>query len=295
VPEPTACAWCHAPLDETGVALRGRVVCGRCGVATTSPWPSDAELDAAYGDWYRPEQGRFSGIGDAVLRRSRGALARRIDAIAPPGRVLDVGAGDGALLDAIAATGRERLGLERHSRRPDVTDSGLEELEPPWSAIVLWHSLEHLQRPSEALAAAAGLLGEDGVLVVAVPNSDSLQARAFGDRWLALDLPRHLVHIPARALLARLRESGLRITRVSHVRGGQVLFGWLHGLVARVSRLDLYDAIRHPEARSGSMSGAQRLAALGLGVLLSPVALIGSALEVALRRGGSVYVEAVRG
>jgi hypothetical protein len=176
-----------------------------------------------------------------------------------------------------------------------VTDSSLDALDPPWSAIVLWHSLEHLQRPAETLAAAAGLLGEDGVLVVAVPNSDSLQARVFGDRWLALDLPRHLVHIPARALLARLRQSGLRITRVSHVRGGQVLFGWLHGLVARVSRLDLYDAIRRPEARSGEMSGAQRLAALGLGVLLSPLALIGSALEVALGRGGSVYVEAVRG
>jgi len=209
--------------------------------------------------------------------------------------VLDVGAGDGALLDAIAATGRERLGLERHSRRPDVTDSDLEDLDPPWSAVVLWHSLEHLLRPAEALATAAGLLDHDGVLVVAVPNSDSLQARAFGDRWLALDLPRHLVHIPARALLARLRESGLRITRVSHVRGGQVLFGWLHGLVARVSRLDLYDAIRRPEARSGPMSRAQRLAALGLGALLSPVALAASALEVALRRGGSVYVEAVRG
>jgi SAM-dependent methyltransferase len=295
VPEPTACAWCHAPLAETGVPLRGRVLCSRCGVATTSPWPSDAELDAAYGDWYRPEAGRFSGIGDAILRRSRGALARRIDAIAPAGRVLDVGAGDGALLDAIAATGRERLGLERRIQRSDVRDAAVEELDPPWSAVVLWHSLEHLRDPAGALRAASDLLGERGVIVVAVPNSDSLQAKAFGDRWLALDLPRHLVHIPARALLDRLRECGLRVTRVSYVRGGQVVFGWLHGLVAGASGLDLYDAIRRPEARSRPMSGGRRAAALALGALLSPVAVAAAAVEVALRRGGSVYVEAVRG
>lgn len=292
---PTTCAWCQADLAHTGTALRGRVRCSRCGVATTSPWPTDSELEAAYGGWYRPDEGRFSGLGDAVLRRSRGLLARRIDALAPPGRVLDVGAGDGALLDAVAATGRERLGLERRSHRPDVAESELEELEAPWAAIVMWHSLEHLREPGEALRTAAGLLSDRGVMVVAVPNADSLQAKAFGDRWLALDLPRHLVHIPARALLARLRESGLSVTRVSYVRGGQILFGWLHGLVDRVSGLDLYDAIRRPAARSKPMSGPQRTAALVLGAVLAPVAVAASAVEVAARRGGSVYVEAVRG
>ena len=33
---------------------------------------------------------------------------------------------------------------------------------------------------------------------------------AFGDRWLALDLPRHLVHLPAGRLVARLETLGLR-------------------------------------------------------------------------------------
>src|SRR5256885_270965 len=79
-----------------------------------------------------------------------------------------------------------------------------------FAAIVFWHSLEHLPRPADALARAAELLAPGGVLVVAAPNSDSLQARLFKDRWLALDLPRHLVHLPARALVERLRELGLR-------------------------------------------------------------------------------------
>jgi hypothetical protein len=128
-----------------------------------------------------------------------------------------------------------------------------------------------------------------------VPNTASLQARVFGDRWFHLDLPRHLVHLPAAALTARLRSLGLAVTRVSHWRGGQVLFGWLHGLVGALpGRLDLYDAIRRPEARSRPMPGHRRALALAAAVALSPLAALASALEVALRRGGTVYVEARR-
>lgn len=131
--------------------------------------------------------------------------------------------------------------------------------------------------------------------MIAVPNPDSLQARAFGDRWFALDLPRHLVHVPARALIERLRAAGFRVERVSHLRGGQVVFGWLHGLVGSLpSRPDLYDAIRRPEARSEPMGPGRRAATLSAAALLLPAALLAAAAEVASRRGGTVYVEARR-
>ena len=210
--------------------------------------------------------------------------------------MLDVGAGDGSLLDAVRARGRTAVGLERASTRPDVRELDLLDLdEGGWAAIVFWHSLEHHPAPAEALAHAAELLSERGALVVAVPNAASLQARAFGDRWLALDPPRHLVHLTAAALLRRLAELGLRVVRVSHVRGGQVVFGWLHGLAGAVpGTADLYDSIRRPEARSTEVTASQRAAALAAGAALLPVAVVAAAVEVGLRRGGSVYVEAVR-
>ncbi len=205
--------------------MAGRTLCRGCGVATTDPWPTDAELEQAYADWYRPSEGRFSGPGDALLRRSRATLARRLADVAPPGRVLDVGAGDGVLLDALRASGREALGIERRSDRPDVVDAELAELEEGWAAVVFWHSLEHLPDPAGALREAARLLRPGGLLVVAVPNAASLQARVFGDRWLALDLPRHLTHIPARGALragssrgARAGAGELRARRAGGVR-----------------------------------------------------------------------------
>jgi SAM-dependent methyltransferase len=288
-------------LDD-GERLPGLVRCARCGVGTTAPWPTAAELDAAYAGAYRPAAGRFSGLGDALLRRTRGALAGRIDRIAPAGPVLDVGSGEGALLEALRRRGREATGTERggdevvgdggtpagdgaHGSLPGAPDG--------WAAIVFWHSLEHLPEPAEALAAAAAGLAPGGAILVAVPNLDSLQARAFGGRWLALDPPRHLVHLTARALRERLEGLGLRVERVSYWRGGQVVFGWLDGLVgAPPQHLSLYDAIRRPDARFAPLPAGRRAAALLLAALLSPLALAGAAAEVAARRGGSVYVEA---
>ena len=292
----TACAWCGAELPPGDRPLRGRVACPRCGVATTDPWPTPEQLDAAYAGWYRPADGRFSGIGDALLRRSRGTLAGRLERIAPAGPVLDVGAGDGSLLDAVRARGRDAVGLERESARPDIRELDILDLdEDGWAAIVFWHSLEHHPAPADALARAAELLAERGAVVVAVPNSASLQAHAFGDDWLALDPPRHLVHLTAAALVSRLEELGLRVVRVSHVRGGQVVFGWLHGLVGKVpGAADLYDAIRRPDARRTAPSARSRALAIGSGAVLLPVAALATVAEVALRRGGTVYVEAVR-
>lgn len=286
------CPWCGRSLSQ-GTPLEGRIECRSCGVATTSPQPSQQELDAAYGGWYRPAEGRFSGIGDRFLRALRARPAGRIDALAPLGPVLDVGSGEGALLTALRRHGREAVGLEREAgtRSEDI----LEVEEGDWAAIVFWHSLEHLRQPRRAVEHAAELLKDDGLLVVAVPNSGSLQARLFGDRWLALDLPRHLVHLTAPALVEGIEASGLKVERVSYLRGGQVLFGWLHGIVGTLpGHPDLYDAIRRPAARSAPMTPATRAFSLMAAILSLPLAVLATLAEVLLRRGGTVYVEARR-
>ena len=289
------CRWCGSPLEGHAKPLRSRLVCSFCGVGNTYPFPSADELDDAYSTWYRPESGRFSGLGDTLLKRSRGQLARRLNEIAPPGPVLDVGAGEGALLDALHASRppcdrrRTQGDPPRHALGRPQRDHG------SYAAIVFWHSLEHLPNPGAELERAAALLQPGGVLAVAVPNNDSLQAKVFGDRWLALDMPRHLTHITSRALIQKAEELRLRVERISYRRGGQVMFGWLHGLVLMLpGHHNLYDAIRRPEARSEPQSSGERLKSLATAVVLAPVAALGFALEVALGRGGTVYMEARR-
>ncbi len=290
-----ACQWCGAALGRGAASAPGGRLCGRCGATTTYPTPSDAELELAYEGWYRPRRGRFGALGDALLSRSRTSLAAVIDDRAPRGPVLDVGAGDGTLVRALRTRGREAIGIERRADGEGIIDADPRDIDREFSAIVFWHSLEHLRDAGSALAHTAGLLRPGGILVIAMPNSASLQARAFGDSWLALDLPRHLVHVPAPALRRRLADLGLEVERVSYVRGGQVLFGWAYGLVnALPGSPDLYDAIRIPEARRRPISAGRRAGTLAAAVALAPVAALAAAAEVAMRRGGTVYAQARR-
>jgi hypothetical protein len=204
-----------------------------------------------------------------------------------------VGAGDGTLLDALRARGRTGVGLERDSKRTDVIEAGVPEVEGEWAATVFWHTLEHLPEPGVAIDHVPALLVPGGRLLVALPNTASLQARVFGDQWFHLDLPRHLVHLSVSELTARLRSLGLTVTCVSHWRGGQGLFGWLYGLVGSLpGRPDLYEAVRRPPARSRPLSPARRAGTLLAAVLLFPVAAVATSFEILFRRGGTVYVEA---
>lgn len=287
---PAACAWCGARFDAASERLPGRRRCRACGVATTSPWPSEEELETAYAH-YRPAGGRFAGPGDRVLAALRTRLARRIDQAAPPGPVLDVGAGDGTLMRALGARGRHCVGVERE-QGPGVEAADVRELDGPWASVVFWHSLEHLPEPGAAFDHAARRLLPSGLIFVAAPNAASLQARAFGERWLALDLPRHLVHLPLAAVVERALARGLTPERVSHLRGGQAVFGWLHGLVGLLpGNPDLYDAIRRPEARARVMSRGARALTLAAGAGLLAPATVLALVEAALGRGGSFYVE----
>jgi SAM-dependent methyltransferase len=293
-PSAPACIWCRRPFDASATHLHLRTRCSACGAATTDPPPTEEELAEAYGDWYRPHaERRFYFAADAILGRTRGLLAARIDEITPPGPVLDVGAGDGTLIDVLQARGREATGIERNPAREDLRDEPLSEVKGEWAAVIFWHSLEHLPDPGEAIRQAARLLAPGGVVVVAVPNNDSVQAQLFGDRWLHLDMPRHLVHLSTRSLRRGFRDNGFKIERVSYVRAGQIMIGWLQGLVGLLpGQPDLYQALRRERARGVHQSANKRIAAIVAGVLLSPVAAVAAGGEILLKRSGTVYMEA---
>jgi SAM-dependent methyltransferase len=207
--------------------------------------------------------------------------------------VLDVGAGDGTLIDQLHACGRPATGIERGSPRPDFRDEPLAEIEGEWAAVVFWHSLEHLPDAGDAVRQAARLLKPGGVIAVAVPNNDSIQARAFGDRWLHLDIPRHLVHLSTGSLRTGLIEAGFEIERVSSVRAGQIVIGWLHGLVGELpGQPNLYQALRRRQARIAPQSTRTRVFAIVAALLLLPFAMLGAIVEAMTRRAGTVYMEA---
>lgn len=74
-------------------------------------------------------------------------------------------------------------------------DTALKDFEPDsFDVITLWHVMEHLEPLNEVWETLNSLLTEKGVLIVAVPNCSSYDARKYGAYWAAYDVPRHLWH-----------------------------------------------------------------------------------------------------
>lgn len=61
-------------------------------------------------------------------------------------------------------------------------------------AITLWHVFEHIDNQKEILAAFHSKLKEKGLLIIAVPNFTSYDAKNYKEFWAAYDVPRHVFH-----------------------------------------------------------------------------------------------------
>ena len=139
------------------------------------------------------------------------------------GKVLDVGCGAGGNLKNLQDQGWDPHGIEisevaaAHARELVAGNIHTGTLEStPFSPksfdlVLMSHSLEHLPSPVEALRRVHRLLKDDGLLVISVPNVDSLEFRLFGRWWFHLDPPRHLYHFNKRSLSGVLAQAGFRL------------------------------------------------------------------------------------
>lgn len=287
--------------------------CAACGHVSTFPALDESELPAHYpSEYYGRRNRRFNAAFERLIVVFRERRARLIDRRARRGRVLDVGCGRGILLSQLKRRGWSAHGTElsdsaaTHAREAlgvPVFVGPIEEgpfADGSFEAIVFWHVLEHLRDPRSALRHARRLLAPGGLLVVAVPNYESLQARVGSRRWFHLDVPRHYHHFGLRVLARLLDEEGFDVEDVSHFALEQNPYGWIQSLLNRLGfRTNLlYELLKHESARS-SRSPARELpgqTALMLAALAAvlPVSLALTALELVLRKGGTVELYARR-
>jgi len=119
--------------------------------------------------------------------------------------LLDIGCGTGHFLEVCKNNGWTITGIEPDDSARKIAntltdncvlnDSELKNLpKSSFDVITLWHVLEHLPNIKEQLETITGLLKPDGVLIIAVPNYKSYDAKYYKSFWAAFDVPRHLWH-----------------------------------------------------------------------------------------------------
>jgi 2-polyprenyl-3-methyl-5-hydroxy-6-metoxy-1,4-benzoquinol methylase len=260
--------------------------------------------------YYGKDNVRFNPLLERLTQLFRLQRARVVRHRVKAGTVLDVGCGRGFMLSHLKSLGFKAHGMELsdtaawHARNVlgievetgDFLNSHHQK--DTYNAVIFWHSLEHLPSPIEALGRAQELLKKGGLLVVAVPNFDSLQARLFGRHWFHLDIPRHYFHFGKNTLKKELQSQGFSIVQMNHLGFEQNPYGWIQSFYNALG-FDpnfLYSILKNKTARTHQirqhlMQAALTLILLPLFTLLSLVLVV---VETALHQGGTIEIYAVK-
>lgn len=132
-------------------------------------------------------------------------------------QLLDIGCGTGDFLQVAKQNNWSVTGIEPNENARQIANQkvsntvyNLEALttlkNESFDVITLWHVLEHLPNLKEDISTLKRLLKPKGVLVIAVPNYKSFDAKYYKKFWAAYDVPRHLWHF-SRASISKLFSS----------------------------------------------------------------------------------------
>jgi SAM-dependent methyltransferase len=214
--------------------------------------------------------------------------------------VLDVGCGDGLLLEMLAERGHTNLaGLDFS---PDAaiaawTRAGVPVIcgtlsrapfAPGSCAVVtMFQVLEHLYQPASYLEATRELLAPEGRLIVQVPNVACWQFLLLGEHWNGIDVPRHLLDFRLADLEALLEKCGFEVLRRKHFSLRDNPAGMASSLAPRLD--PMVRRLRHA-SETTVVRLWKDMVFLALAVACLPFTL----LEAACRAGSTVMVEARR-
>lgn len=247
-----------------------------CQLAWLNPSPLESDIVKAYQQYYThtPNQADDPSTGTSIFKAIQLGYATLLGCAAErssmevyfldretPGRVLEVGSGNGVRLkrlvdlgwdgegqeiDVAAADMASSLGLQVHSGSIyDTYFSG-----EKYDRIVSNHVLEHLHDPAGMMTRCRELLDEKGEITVITPNICSFGSRLFGRNWRGLEPPRHIqIYSPAslRQLLLNCGYSEISVfssaARADLVMTGSINLAFCGSLTSSHARPSLANAV----------------------------------------------------
>lgn len=212
--------------------------CKECGLVFLDPMPSRNELDKVYTsiyDFYEENKNDLLIKISSLLSMSRNEII--ITECGSKGRILDIGCGTGTFLQKMKEKNwdvygieitewagnkaKERVGDDRIliSNFPFADNGKSHERIFPnnyFDVITLWHVLEHVECPICLTKEIYRLLKTSGLLIIEVPNLDSLSLKIFQNKYSLHRVPEHLTYWSKDSLKLLLENNNYKIESISY-------------------------------------------------------------------------------
>ncbi|MDT8453121.1 MAG: class I SAM-dependent methyltransferase [Gammaproteobacteria bacterium] len=203
--------------------------CGLCGFQFMNPQYTDNYLTEYYSQYTNDEN--FDYWNNALLYGHNFYLSL-IEKHVKPGKILDIGCGNGHLLEAAMQRGWvahgydvDKVSTQKVGNRLGIsTEYGnffSMRADQKYDLITMHQVLEHLKDPNKYLERIHSVLNDDGCLFVAVPNIDSFSSRLkrfmekIGMRKRNIgkyyDTNHHVLYFNTKTLKRLLESHGFRI------------------------------------------------------------------------------------
>ena len=204
--------------------------CNNCGYRFTNPRPKEKTIGSYYkSDNYVSHNSSKRGIINKIYHVVRAYQFRkkRKEILSlkktKENELLDIGCGTGDFINYMKRKGWNVAGVEADQKARElakkkvdleVYSSVNDEKLSKYDVITMWHVLEHIYDLDYFFKKTKLLLKENGVLVIAVPNSNSYDASYYGKDWYAYDPPIHVSHFRKKDIENISNIHGLKLEAV---------------------------------------------------------------------------------
>jgi len=210
------------------------VKCNNCGLIYINPRPTAEFILKLYEADYTPKEI----IGTSLITKTanwkinvKGMLYELygyIGNLPRKGKILELGCGEGAILEILSKRGCEVWGVEPNPKAAGICKSkGLNVLcgtlekanfrDGFFDAVVMSHVLEHLPSPKRALKEVKRVTKPKGRVYIYCPNVESYLSKLFGRYWHGWHIPFHFYGFTKKTILELANDAGFKVTKIDTI------------------------------------------------------------------------------